>query len=88
MIREGIESQIFASKLILEDLIIWSGDWVSEDMRLIECFRMEVNMASFIGEWYRLHRKVEKISDNPLETENLAFFKQYEHKDMALELLY
>ena len=76
VIREGIETQICASKLVPGDLIkIWSKDIVPADARLIECFRMKVNMASFIGEWYGLNRKAEKTSDNPLETENLTFFK-------------
>lgn len=75
VIRDGNESSIEAVKLVPGDIIrIKGGENIPADIRIIECHEMKVNNASLTGESDDLLRKVEKTSDNPLETANLAFF--------------
>lgn len=75
VIRDGNESSIEAVKLVPGDLIrVKGGENIPADIRIIECHEMKVNNASLTGESDDLIRKVEKTSDNPLETANLAFF--------------
>ena len=75
VIRDGNESSIEAIKLVPGDIIrVKGGENIPADIRIIECHEMKVNNASLTGESDDLLRKVEKTSDNPLETANLAFF--------------
>ena len=75
VIRDGNESSVEAAKLVPGDLIrIKGGENIPADIRIIEWHEMKVNNASLTGESDDLLRKVEKTSDNPLETANLAFF--------------
>jgi len=50
------------------------GNNIPADIRIVECYEMKVNNSSLTGESEDLMRKVEKTSDNPFETKNIAFF--------------
>lgn len=50
------------------------GDRIPADIRIIEVTEMKVDNSSLTGESDPLLRTPNTTNDNPLETENLAFF--------------
>ena len=75
VIRNGQEKEINAVGLVPGDIVkIKGGENIPADVRIIDCYEMKVNNASLTGESEDLLRGVEKSSDSPLETQNLAFF--------------
>ena len=76
VMRDGKEKTIPAEKLVPGDVIyIKQGDKIPADIRILESNNFKVDNSSLTGETEPLLRKVECTRpDNPLETDNLAFF--------------
>ena len=77
VIRGGREDQIFASKVVVGDLIkINDGDRIPADVRIIECKEMRVDNSSLTGESDPLIRSEKQDTENQniLNAKNVAFF--------------
>ena len=74
-IRDGEERKMDATKLVVGDLIrVELGKKIPADLRIIDSQGMKVDNSSLTGETELLARSAECTNDNPLETNNLAFF--------------
>ena len=76
VIRNGETSEIDATDLVIGDVVtLKAGDRVPADIRLLECSDdMQVDNASITGESIPCKRSPNCTSDNPLESQNMAFF--------------
>jgi len=74
--RNGAYTNIDAAKLVPGDIVeLKGGDRVPADVRILFCQEMRVDNSSLTGESDPLLRTVECTNkENPLETDNLAFF--------------
>ena len=76
VLREGVEKQIMASKIVPGDVVkVKMGDKIPADLRIVQSREMKVDNSCLTGESEPLLRTVECTSpDAVLETKNLAFF--------------
>lgn len=75
VIRDGEKDTIDATKLVVGDLVeVNAGDRVPADIRIVKSNQLRVDNSSLTGESEPQSRSLEKTSDNPLETKNLAFY--------------
>ena len=75
MIRDGVESKLDATKLVVGDVVkIELGKKIPADLRIIDSQGMKVDNSSLTGETELLSRSTECTNDNPLESKNIAFF--------------
>ncbi|KAL0276729.1 UNVERIFIED_CONTAM: hypothetical protein PYX00_004240 [Menopon gallinae] len=75
VIREGKVKNIPTENLVRGDIVLVKfGSKVPADIRIIESFGMKVDNSSLTGETEPQPRSSEKTHNNPMETQNLAFF--------------
>lgn len=75
VIRQGEKDTIEATQLVVGDLVeVNAGDKLPADIRIVSSLQFRVDNASLTGESEPQSRSIEKTSDNPLETKNLAFY--------------
>lgn len=76
VIRDGNPSQVNAEDLVLGDIVLLkAGDKVPADMRIVECSDdMQVDNACLTGESEPCKRSIHCTNQNPLESQNMAFF--------------
>ncbi|EDQ92755.1 uncharacterized protein MONBRDRAFT_35405 [Monosiga brevicollis MX1] len=75
VIRDGQVTEIEARYLVKGDVVmVKSGDRVPADLRIIECADLKVDNSSLTGESEPQKRGTECTDENPLETQNIAFF--------------
>ncbi|XP_015608026.1 sodium/potassium-transporting ATPase subunit alpha-B [Cephus cinctus] len=75
VIREGIRMQVATEKVVLGDLVeIRLGDKVPADIRITKCDGLRVENSSLTGESVAVSRTDYPTDNNPLETQNIAFF--------------
>ncbi|PAA72344.1 hypothetical protein BOX15_Mlig017217g1, partial [Macrostomum lignano] len=78
VLRDGEKRRVLTSKLVRGDIVeINAGDQVPADVRIINAQRFKVDNSCLTGESDPQVRSREYTSENPLETENLAFFSTY-----------
>lgn len=72
----GTKSKVEATVIVRGDIVlIEAGDRIPADIRILEFNEMKVNNSSLTGESDALPRTTTCTNeDNPLETDNLAFF--------------
>lgn len=64
-----------ASELVVGDVVhIKLGDSIPADIRILECQGLKVDNSSLTGESEPQPRSPLCTDDNPMETQNLAFF--------------
>jgi sodium/potassium-transporting ATPase subunit alpha len=75
-VRRGNHVQVIpASDLVVGDVVLIKlGDKIPADVRIIRNQRLAVDNSALTGESEPCERSVDKTSDAPLETNNLAFF--------------
>lgn len=75
VVRDGIVIECPAEDLVVGDIVsIQFGEKVPADLRIIQCSNLKVDNSSLTGESEPLSRTVDKTSDNPMETKNIAFY--------------
>lgn len=73
--RDGALTEVPASELVIGDVIeVKLGDRLPADIRLIECQKLKVDNSPLTGESEPVTRTVDCTDENPMETNNLAFF--------------
>jgi len=73
--RNGSTVEIPAEDLTLGDIVeLKAGDLIPADIRIIKSDGFKVDQSSLTGESEPKAKKPEFSHENPLETENLAFF--------------
>lgn len=73
--RGGALAEVPASELVVGDVIeVKLGDKLPADIRLIECQKLKVDNSPLTGESEPVARTVDCTDENPMETNNLAFF--------------
>jgi len=75
VIRNGVKQSILAENLTLGDIVeVAFGDRLPADIRILESRGFKVDNSSLTGESDPQARTPICTDDNPLETQNLAFF--------------
>ncbi|XP_054716444.1 sodium/potassium-transporting ATPase subunit alpha-like [Uloborus diversus] len=75
VIRDGKKTVIRAVEVVVGDIIeVKGGDRIPADIRVIEAANFKVDNSSLTGESEPQPRSAEMTSENPLETQNIAFF--------------
>lgn len=75
VLREGRETSVPAEELVEGDVVtIHSGFKVPADICVLRCNEVKVDNSLLTGESEPQHLRGEKTSDNPFETQNLAFY--------------
>ena len=75
VVRDSKKVTIKAEELVIGDLVeIKFGDRIPADMRIIESRGLKVDNSSLTGESEPQPRSPEYTHENPLETQNIAFF--------------
>ncbi|XP_069031786.1 sodium/potassium-transporting ATPase subunit alpha-3-like isoform X2 [Embiotoca jacksoni] len=75
VIREGEKMQIDAEQVVIGDLMeVKGGDSIPADLRIISSHGCKVDNSSLTGEADPQLRSANCTHDNPLETQNIAFF--------------
>ncbi|CAG0915389.1 unnamed protein product [Notodromas monacha] len=75
VIRDGVSRPVLAETLVKGDLIkLKGGDRIPADIRVLVSNGMKVDNSSLTGESEPLLRQPTVSHENPLETQNLAFF--------------
>ena len=75
MIRDSKKMTLKAEDLVIGDVVdIKFGDRIPADIRIIECRGLKVDNSSLTGESEPQNRSPDCTNNNPLETQNLAFF--------------
>lgn len=78
VIRDGVRIEILADELVVGDLVeIRLGDRIPADIRIIESVGLRVENSSITGESEPLYRTNYPTDENPLESQNVAFFSSY-----------
>lgn len=73
--RNGALTEVPASDLVVGDVIeVKLGDKLPADIRLVECQKLKVDNSPLTGESEAVARTVDCTDENPMETNNLAFF--------------
>lgn len=75
VIRDGVEIAVQASELVPADLVvIFSGDLVPADIRLLECRGLQVNQATLTGESVPQEKDPKPVSSSrPADWTDIAF---------------
>lgn len=75
VIRDGVSDEIDADQLVKGDIVYLKfGDTCPADIRIIEQDGLKVDNASLTGESEPQKRSTSCTHENPLETQNIAFF--------------
>eukprot|EP01137_Pigoraptor_chileana_P017147 Opistho-2@449 len=75
VVREGRPIVIPAEEIVVGDIVLLvAGDKVPADLRVITGQELKVDNSSLTGECEPQPRSGEATSDNPFETENIAFY--------------
>ena len=75
VVRDNKKMTIKAEELVKGDLVeIKFGDRIPADVRIIESRGLKVDNSSLTGESEPQTRTPEYTHENPLETQNIAFF--------------
>lgn len=75
VLRDGHVVEIHASNLVVGDVLqIRLGDKIPADIRIIDNVKLKVDNSPLTGESEPVGRTVDCTDENPLETNNLAFF--------------
>lgn len=73
--RDGALTEVPASELVVGDVIeVKLGDKLPADIRIVECQKLKVDNSPLTGESEPVSRTVDCTDENPMETNNLAFF--------------
>lgn len=87
-IRDGKQDEIDAVNLVRGDLVyIKFGDRVPADLRLLEVSDLKVDNSSLTGESEPQKRGSTCTDENPLESQNLAFFSTSAVEGSALGIV-
>jgi len=76
VLRAGELVEVPAERLVVGDVVVFeAGDTISADCRVIEAFRLSVEMAALTGESQPLSRRPDPVSPHcqPLEASNCLF---------------
>ena len=75
VIRDGQKITLKAEHLTVGDLVeVKFGDRIPADIRIVEARQFKVDNSSLTGDSEPQSRSPEFTHENPLETQNLAFF--------------
>lgn len=75
VIRDGQKLTVKPEEICIGDLVeVKAGDRIPADIRIIKSHAFKVDNSSLTGESEPQNRSPEFTHNNPLETENLAFF--------------
>ncbi|KAH9409628.1 Sodium/potassium-transporting ATPase subunit alpha-1 [Tyrophagus putrescentiae] len=78
VLRDGVLQETDPVYLVLGDIVeVNSGDQVPADILILESSSCKVDNSSITGESEPLQRSNQCTHENPLETENIAFFSTY-----------
>lgn len=75
VIRDGVETSVLADQLVPGDVVLlFSGDLVPADLRLLEARSLQINQATLTGESVAQEKNTTPVkTDRPVDWSNVAF---------------